>query len=287
MSSPSPLREIVIHQDDVASSHGANLAFMDLFARGICTSGSVMVPCPWFPEIAAFARTRPELDLGVHLTLTAEMVPYRWRPLTGVSANGLTDPDGYFWARAAAVRRADPRAVEAELRAQIDAALAAGIDATHLDSHMGTVMLPEFLEIYLRLGEDYRLPIMLPRNVIDLTPAGAHLSPPVIEAALERLARAGNPVFEEFLQTPWNRTGPADSAYRALFAGAGAGPLWAALHFTAPGDIEAIAGDAAIRISEYEYFRSGRATALLTELGLQPVGMRMFRDQLRDRRSRR
>ena len=70
------------------------------------------------------------------------MKPYRWRPLTGVSKEGLTDPDGYFWAEVPDVRRnADPEAVERELRAQVEAALAAGIDVTHLDCHMGTAMM--------------------------------------------------------------------------------------------------------------------------------------------------
>src|SRR5690349_18799954 len=90
-------RQMVVHHDDIAANHGTNIAFVELFDRGICTSGSVMVPCPWFPEIAKIARRKPDLDLGVHLTLNAEFGSYRWRPLTGVSDNGLTDADGYMW----------------------------------------------------------------------------------------------------------------------------------------------------------------------------------------------
>lgn len=124
MSSQSISRFVVVHEDDVGVSHGANTAFLELTRLGLCTAGSVMVPCPWFPEIAAIARDNPELDLGVHLTLNSDMKPYRWRPLTGVSDKGLTDPDGYFWAEVTDVRRnADPTAVERELRAQIDTAL--------------------------------------------------------------------------------------------------------------------------------------------------------------------
>ncbi|TCA09231.1 MULTISPECIES: ChbG/HpnK family deacetylase [Rhizobium] len=148
MSSQSISRFVVVHEDDVGVSHGANTAFLELTRLGLCTAGSVMVPCPWFPEIAAIARDNPELDLdlGVHLTLNSDMKPYRWRPVTGVSDKGLTDPDGYFWAEVTDVRsNADPAAVERELRAQIDAALAAGIDVTHLDCHMGTAMMPEFV----------------------------------------------------------------------------------------------------------------------------------------------
>ncbi|MFE0757316.1 ChbG/HpnK family deacetylase, partial [Inquilinus sp. NPDC058860] len=249
--------------------------------HSICTTGSVMVPCPWFPEMAAIARHRPDFDLGVHLTLTSEMPGYRWRPLTGVSANGLTDPDGFFWPDAHSARRARPEAVELEMRAQIDAALAAGIDVTHLDSHMGTVMMPEFLAIYLRLGEEYRLPILMPRNIVEIAPQGAHGAAAQYDQAIERTVARGNPDFIQFCQTPWGNAGDVEAAYSALFAACGPGLSWIALHFTSPGDIEFISTDAAIRIAEYDLFKSGRGKALMDAAGLELVGMRGFRDRLR------
>ena len=106
-------RQVVVHQDDVGMCHGANVAFLELARRGVITSGSVMVPCPWFPEIAAAAAADPALDLGVHLTLTAEKEHYRWGPISGPAPGaGLTDGDGYLWRDVASVRRhADPAAV--------------------------------------------------------------------------------------------------------------------------------------------------------------------------------
>lgn len=92
-------RQLVVHHDDLGGSHAANLAFVELSELGVVTSGSVMVPCPWFPEMAAIARQRPDLDIGVHLTLTSEFPGFRWRPLTGVAPNGLTDGDGFFGPR--------------------------------------------------------------------------------------------------------------------------------------------------------------------------------------------
>ena len=79
---------VVIHQDDVGMCHGANTAFVELARAGAITSGSVMVPCPWFTEIAEIAAADPALDLGVHLTLTAEKAHYRWRPISGAAAVG-------------------------------------------------------------------------------------------------------------------------------------------------------------------------------------------------------
>ena len=91
-------RTVVLHADDVGMCHGANSAFLDLARAGRIDCGSVMVPCPWFPEIAETAAADPSLDLGVHLTLTSEWPRYRWGPISTRSrASGLLDPDGYLW----------------------------------------------------------------------------------------------------------------------------------------------------------------------------------------------
>jgi predicted glycoside hydrolase/deacetylase ChbG (UPF0249 family) len=122
-------RHVVIHEDDVGRNHSANVAFLKFFEAGYCTAGSVIVPCPWFPDAARIARNNPELDLGVHLTLKSELNGYKWRPLTGTAANGLTGPDGFFWDNVPGVRQnARHEAVERELRTQVQAALDAGID---------------------------------------------------------------------------------------------------------------------------------------------------------------
>jgi hypothetical protein len=123
-------RAVVIHEDDVGMTHGANTAFAELSAMGTCSAGSLMAPCPWFPEAIEMALRNRTLDLGVHLTLNSEKKPYRWRPLTSPPKSaGLTDEAGYFWPDVPSTRKnAAPEAVEAELRAQIDAVLATGID---------------------------------------------------------------------------------------------------------------------------------------------------------------
>jgi predicted glycoside hydrolase/deacetylase ChbG (UPF0249 family) len=275
------MREIVIHVDDVAGSHGANVAFVKLTDSNAVTSGSVMVPCPWFPEIAAIARTRPDFDLGVHLVLNAEWPGFRWRPLTGVSTNGLTDDDGFFCRDVASARNADPAAVEAELRAQIDTALDAGIDATHLDSHMGTVMMPEFLDIYLRLGADYRLPVVLPRSIVEWAGTRGHEAR--YEAAMDALAARGNPDFSRYLTSPFHDTAgqTTEEVYHGIFRMADDALNWGAFHMTVAGEFAAISPDAPMRAAEYDLFASGQAALMMKAAGLTPVGMRGFRDAMR------
>ncbi len=112
-------RAAIFHVDDVGMCHGANRGFLTLAERGFVTCGSVMVPCPWFREIAEAAAADPALDLGVHLTLTSEWEHYGWVPISTVSrASGLIDDDGFFWRDVASLRRhLVPEAADAELRA--------------------------------------------------------------------------------------------------------------------------------------------------------------------------
>jgi predicted glycoside hydrolase/deacetylase ChbG (UPF0249 family) len=282
-------KRVVIHEDDVGMTHGANVAFVELSALGACSSGSVMAPCPWFPEAAELAAKSPDIDLGIHLTLTSEQTPYRWRPLTAPPRSaGLTDELGYFWPDVPSARKADPAAVEAELSAQIEIALAAGVDATHLDAHMGTAQMPEFVGIYRRLGRRYRLPVLLPRDLARYNPAtyAGPVDTAAYAAEIARAEAAADLIFDLVVETPWRRTTSAEKAYRELFAGIEEGLTFLSMHFNAPGDFEAIDPDSArIRTEEYALFRTSLIGEWIEEFGLEVVGMRPFRDELRARRT--
>jgi predicted glycoside hydrolase/deacetylase ChbG (UPF0249 family) len=279
-------RRVVVHQDDVGMCHGANVAFRELSSLGAITSGSVMVPCPWFPEIAETAAADPSLDLGVHLTLTSEKEHYRWGPISGPSpAAGLTDPGGYLWRDVTSVRRhADPGAVEEELRAQIDRALAAGVDVTHLDAHMGATLAPELCAIYLRLGTDYRLPVLMTSTLAGYSPNN-HLEGVDEQAYAPFVADAtdaGQPLFDTVLETYWARTAPAADAYRAMFVGLQTGLTYIALHPNAPGELEVIEPDTAhIRTEEYDLLRGEEFRTWLDAQDFERIGMRDLRDALR------
>lgn len=279
-------RRVVMHQDDVGMCHGANVAFLELSSLGLISSGSVMVPCPWFPEIAAAAAADPALDVGVHLTLTAEKEHYRWGPISGPSpAAGLTDPGGYLWRDVTSVRRhADPEAVEVALRAQIDRALAAGIDVTHFDAHMGATLAPELCAIYVRLGTDYRLPVLMTSSLAGYAPNN-HLEGVAEETYAPFVAAAadsGQPLFDAVLETDWDRTASVAEVYQAKFSAVQPGLTFFALHPNAPGELEVIEPDSAhIRTEEYDLFRSEEFRTWLDAQALERIGMRDLRDALR------
>ena len=114
-------RVVIIHADDVGMCQASVTAFADLADFGLVSSGSVMVPCPWFLEVAAYCKLHPEADMGVHLTLTSEWSTYRWGPISTCDpSTGLLDGEGYFHHRVHQVHQhASPYAVQLELVAQL------------------------------------------------------------------------------------------------------------------------------------------------------------------------
>src|SRR5438874_3673270 len=230
-------RAVILHVDDLAMCHGANRAFLELAAVGAVTCGSVMVPCPWFREIAEAAAADPALDLGVHLTLTSEWQHYRWRPLSTTSrASGLIDEDGYLWRDTASFRaHLVPEAAEAELRAQIERASAAGITPTHIDAHMAAAMLPELIDLHVQLALDYGVVPVLPR-AIRWAPERASYA-----EAVARLDAAGLPVIDHFRGTLPVENDRVQHRYRETIEGLTPGITHFALHAPTPGAIQAIA----------------------------------------------
>ena len=157
-------RLLIVNGDDAGMCHAANLATIACLEQGLMRSATIMVPCPWFPEIALYAKQHPEKGFGVHLCHTAEWTKYRWGPVADHSqVRGLLDPSDYFWRGVENVyAHATPEQALIEGRAQVKRALTAGVDVTHLDSHMGTLQLhPEYVKVYLQLAVEFDLPVRM------------------------------------------------------------------------------------------------------------------------------
>lgn len=268
-------RAVVPHVDDLGASHGANAAFLDLARRRLVTCGSVMVPGPWFREIVAAAASDPSLDIGIHLTLTSEWDSCRWAPVSTVSrASGLVDDDGYFPRDLASLRRAlVPEAAEAEMRAQIERALAAGLAPTHLDAHMAAAMVPELLDAHVRLGRDYGLVPVLPRS-ITWAP-----EPESYRATVGKLDAEGAPVFDHCRGTIAVDPSELPARWRGLVEALPPGVTHLALHATAHGDFAAMSPAHAVwRTAERDWLSTGGLNDLCAAAGVAQIGIRAVQD---------
>jgi predicted glycoside hydrolase/deacetylase ChbG (UPF0249 family) len=257
-------RLIIVNCDDLGSSHTANLASLEAFERGIATSGTLMIPCPWAREaVELFAG----FDVGVHLTLTAEYPTYRWRSLTGAAS--LHDDQGFLPRTVDEVRtRAEVADVRRECRAQIEQALSWGVDVTHLDAHMGTVQVdPRFFEVYVELAAEFRLPLRMVGEKAD-----AFLG----FDSRARAAAAGL-VFPDALFAQWGR--PTDEQMRTEFPKLKAGVAEFLLHpvYEGPELRGYDLTEAEIRLTDQRASVDPEIAALIRTAGLKPISYRPLR----------
>jgi predicted glycoside hydrolase/deacetylase ChbG (UPF0249 family) len=176
---PVNSRLLIIHADDFGMSHSVNRAIIEALENHWVTSASILVPCPWFPEVARWAKAHPEADLGIHLALNSEWTTLRWGPVSAQpKGSSLLDPDGYLPLTTEYVAgHAKISDVEVETHAQIDKAKAAGINLTHLDTHMGAIVTtPDLIQAYLGLGQAYKLPLLLDNRAEGLAPGSVLLN---------------------------------------------------------------------------------------------------------------
>jgi hypothetical protein len=197
-----------------ASNQGAEMAL----TKGASTSVSVMMPCSWVPGFVQFLKAHPQIDAGLHLTLTSEWDAYRWGPLSGRKAvPGLTDTAGYLWHSVEeVVKHASADEVDMEITAQLAKARSMGFEPTHLDTHMGTVYgNAGFLMRYINIGIKNHIPVMLPGGKDVLIQAQMHFSEAVI-TEMQQLGKmlwnAGLPVLDDLHNMSYEWIIPADVA---------------------------------------------------------------------------
>jgi predicted glycoside hydrolase/deacetylase ChbG (UPF0249 family) len=278
-------RVLIIHADDVGFSHASNIASFDCMLNGSITCASTLVPAPWFTETVALQKQHPDADIGVHMTLTAEYETYRWPSLTGGEGSSLHAPDGGMWrdveSVVAHVSEAEGRR---ELAAQVAHALAMGIDVTHLDTHMGTVILPRYLPAYVDLAIEHRLPIFLVRpsaRRFDALGTGAA----GYQEQIDRLDALGWPVLDSIIIHTLSQVAPADkeSTFKRMFSELRPGLTHFLVHPAAGGDeLDAMTPeDCAHRAGDHAVFRTPMMREYCASLGIKLTGYREIRDRLR------
>ena len=279
-------RLVIIHMDDIGMCQASLQAFEDLWDFGTISSGAVMVPCPWFPATAEFCRNNPEVDMGVHATLNAEWENYRWGPVsTSDPESGLLDKDGYFHQCRPDVCENDTHeAVSAEVNAQVEKALAAGIDATHIDSHMGTIMHPKFVQSYLQAGASRLIPNMLPRaSAQGLGMMGVDDEElAVYIPILQQFEAQGLPMLDGLASMPLDHADDHIGLAKKILGEIPLGITHFLFHpsIDTP-ELRAIAPDWPARVANYNAFMSQEVKDYLKYSGIQVIGYRALRESLR------
>ena len=270
---------IMVHADDIGMSHSVNVASIEAFKHNMVTSGSLMVPCPWFPEIADYAKQHPELDLGLHLTLTSEWKYLRWRPVASPEkVPGLLDEQGFMWkSERQTAMKATPQEIEIELRAQIDRALAFGIKPTHLDTHMGTLYTrKDFFEVYVKLGKEYKLPIMAMRPTPEAIELAKKDGAPITPEMLAKVETDGLPVLDYLVTGVAGRTFvERKQAYHNLLRNLKPGVTMLIVHLGMDNDeLKATTGSWQQRHADFLSFTDPETKKLMDELGIKTTTWR-------------
>lgn len=266
---------LIINGDDVGMCHAANAATIDALENGLMTCATIMVPCPWFLEIAAYARAHPNSDFGLHLTHTSEWKHYKWGPVANkTDVRGLIDPQGYLWPDIESVyKNATPEQAYIEARAQIEKARDAGIDVTHIDSHMGTLQYDlRYYEVYRRLAKEYSLPLRMASQDVLAQRGGGGL-----RAQLE----ADGIVSPDFLIHGGRKANePVNDYWKRMLGELKPGVTELYIHAALPGDeIKHITNSWKDRAAEYELFTRDTEIRKLLELqSVKRIGYRALRE---------
>ncbi len=281
-------RVVIIHTDDIGMCQASVTAYEELFKFGLITSGAVMIPCPWSLAASKIQQNIPSADLGVHITLTSEWQNYRWGPIsTRDPKSGLLDEEGCFYHKAAqAQEHGDPEYARIEMEAQIRQAIKIGIKPTHVDTHMGTVAHPKYMNDYIKLSLQNGFPPMLFRLDVDGWMA-AGLDRQTAETAVmlvKNLEDQSVPLLDNLATIPLNanpenRMEDAQEIFKKLPAGL--------THFIIHPSVDtpelrAITPDWACRAADYELFMKEEMVKFLDDQGIHRIGYRKLLEMMPD-----
>lgn len=280
---------IVFHADDIGMNQASVAAYRDLLLHSPLSSAATMVPCAWFPAAAQLCReqaSHERMDMGVHLTLTSEWGLSRWRPLSTVdNASGLFDDEGFFPRTVEPIREgATEEAVLAELRMQVACAKEAGIEPTHIDTHMGTLMHPRFFSMYMEMG----FALGVPSLGVRLTEAGMlergydAATSKQMAAYSDQLETRGMPLFDGIHMMPLDAAQKLEDRLehaKQVLDSAEPGLYYFIIHpSTDTPALRALARDWEARVGDYDLFMSDAWQRSIEASGVNVIGMKALCD---------
>ena len=159
---------LIIHADDLGLSRSVNELSLKALDSNYVNSASIMMPTPEVEEVVKHLIENPTLDIGLHLTVTAEWESYKWDGISPKdSIPSMIDKYGNFYEKKKNfIKNANPEEVRMELQSQIDYAKSLGINPSHIDSHEGALFFsPEIFKVYLEVAETNNLLAFVPKEL--------------------------------------------------------------------------------------------------------------------------
>jgi len=292
---PQDTRALIINAGDVGLCWSSHKASIDAMEKGSVTSGSAVVPCPWFPAAVRDCSRNPELAIGLQLALTSELDIYRWRPVAGNNlVPKLVDEEGYLWRHQAQVYRSvknDIQQVVTELQAQIDQARKMGLKPTHLDSHVGTLYYNEdYFKAACNLVLENDIPFMAFAYNDQTKKIGARRVPYYTPEVAEKLEAAGFPLLDAFLEGKNLVAKTYDQTFlnfREAIRNLRPGVSYMLVYMGIESpELKAITSQYDIGVQQYRIFTSPEMARLLEEEGIHLLNWRDLKEAIWDKRDK-
>ncbi len=245
---------LIVNGDDVGVTPMFTDATLDAYFKGMLGSVSIIANGADVERAVSILKTRPELPLGVHLTLTGD-----WKPLT--SGKSLRNASGLMWdTTEAAARNVKTEEAAAEWEAQVKKIANTGIEISHLDSHMACYFQsPELMAAAFALAKKYRVPLISPFIPGWKSGKGGGLFPVSSYSGIYRL-EGKEETLENRAEAYWRMLGGFTLGVHYIFSH----------HSWEPPD--GISGDMDLRINEYRFWTGAETRKRLSEKGYVLIG---------------
>ena len=153
------MKKLIVNADDFGLHTLINQGIIKGHQGGFITSTSIMPSADAFDEAVALAQDNPQLGIGIHLTLVGgvKSVLPQSKIASLLDGEGRFLPDYVAFAKRFYTGGVKISELEAELRAQIEKALASKLNLTHIDSHQHTHVLPGINGLVRKLCNEYNI----------------------------------------------------------------------------------------------------------------------------------
>jgi len=152
------MKRLIINGDDLGLTEGVNRGIIEAYRNGALTSSTIMVNMLAFDDAVKLVAANSGLGVGVHLNILGGRSVSNPEELSEI-----TDTKGAFFEKPCALLKKAANnqkallQIEKEFRLQIQKAMEAGINVTHLDSHKHIHCYPKIMNIVIRLAREFKV----------------------------------------------------------------------------------------------------------------------------------